>query len=246
VQVGLDAAGAPAWVTCSQHGLGETRAWADVERDPGTDRPVVYVAPFSHANYFQPGTRYYFPAADHPTDRGPSGVPVVLDFGPWQAWRGRWGREAGSRVLGFTVRAFGGVSPDAPVVQETRWRTPAAYAEKARRPVTSWFKTLLWALGKGTYPLAPELREVRRDGERRLLAAYRLRRRPWRRSRDLLVTVHRDEEGQPMVLSRVVRHAAAEGTVVLDLPEPMARGVVWISAFNRLGQRSDATTARAG
>src|SRR3954468_23087584 len=39
VQVGLDG-DTPTWVTCSQHGLGETRAWADVEREG--DRPVIY------------------------------------------------------------------------------------------------------------------------------------------------------------------------------------------------------------
>ena len=39
----------------SQHCAGERRAWADVERWPGTSHPVVYVANGSHANLFAPG-----------------------------------------------------------------------------------------------------------------------------------------------------------------------------------------------
>ena len=73
VIVEVDSNGEPKSVTCSQHNAGEARRWDAVEQRDG--HPLVYVAPFSHANYFEPGTHFYFPGADHPTTEGP--VPAA-------------------------------------------------------------------------------------------------------------------------------------------------------------------------
>jgi hypothetical protein len=236
VQIGLGKGDRPELVTCSQHRAGETRAWRRVKRPRGEpDRPLVFVAPFSHANYFEPRTTYYFPAADHPTDRGPSAVPAVLPFDAWQAWRGRWGKDR-ARHTG-RLRALDGVSPDAPIEQRFRWQSPTAYAERAKRPTTTAAKTAIWRLGKATYPLEPELRGARLEG-REVLVDYALRQRGLHRSRHLLVTVHEAEAPHHMLLSSVRRDAPDRGTVRLRLPRPATACVVWASAFNPVGQRS--------
>src|SRR4051794_18242841 len=56
-QVGIDQADRPQKVTLSQHERGEARDWPKVERQTSEDgeHPVIYVAPFSHANYFEAG-----------------------------------------------------------------------------------------------------------------------------------------------------------------------------------------------
>jgi hypothetical protein len=49
VQIGLGDDGS---ATCSQHNVGETRDWDRLPRHPdASDHPLIYVAPFSHANY---------------------------------------------------------------------------------------------------------------------------------------------------------------------------------------------------
>jgi len=236
VQIGLASDARPEVVTCSQHGTGETRDWPRVERAPGEpDRPLIFVAPFSHANYFEPKTTYYFPAADHPTRHGPADIPRVLPFDTWQRWRGRWGADLG--LLGGAVRGLGGSSPSAPVLQATRWNRPARFCADARRPTATATKAAIWQVGRLSYPLSPEVLAVRLRGAE-LDVEYRLRQRLLQRSRDLLITVHLDEPRQSVVLSVVRRRVPQRGTVRLRLPRALDRCLVWASTFNKLGQRS--------
>jgi hypothetical protein len=75
VQVGLGADGRPEVATYSQHEAGEARDWADVAHDQG-DHPIVYVAPLSHACYFEAGAHPYLFGIDNPgrsRDGGPAG-----------------------------------------------------------------------------------------------------------------------------------------------------------------------------
>jgi hypothetical protein len=232
----------PEWVTCSQHAHGETRRWAGVARDPlDPDRPLIHVAPFSHANYFEPRTQFYFPAADHPTDEGPSLVPSTAPFGSWESWRGRWGAGTGISLLWWRTRRLGGVSPDAPIVQEQRWRTPEAFWSGGRRidrRVVRWFKSVIWWIGRGFYPLTPEVTTVERS-RRSLEVSWTLRQTWWRRSRDVLLTVHESGNDERMLLSVVVRKRnARRGRASLYLPRRAESCTVRVSAFNRVGQRS--------
>jgi hypothetical protein len=238
VQVGLRD-GEPETVTLSQHGHGEALTWADAHKDG--DHPVVYVAPFSHANYPKPGTRFYFPAADHPSDRGPAAVPEVHPFGTWQAWQGRWGADIG--MLGGRLRKLGGVSPDSPVAQRMRWTDPEGFWNAARRhnAVFNALKQVVWFVGKAFYPLPPELVSVRLDG-RRLEVRWRLRETLLRRSRDVLVTVCEGPDEDRMVLSAVRRKRDARaGAAWFHLPAGVESCTVRMSAFNRVGQRSDSS-----
>lgn len=234
----------PHGVLYSQHTVGEARRWRRVKRHEET-HPIVYVAPFSHANYFEARTHFYFPAADHPTDVGPPGqIPAVAEFGPWSEWRGRWGNSDGIlmgwRPLRPLVKGrLGGESPAAPIAQEGRWLRPESYYRKAlRRKPLSAAKKALWFLGKATFPAPPTI-AVSREGNT-VAVAYEL----GRRSRHLLLTVHRADEDEDMLLSSVVRKAPNAGEETLELPgkplvEPGDPVVVYASAFGALGQRSN-------
>lgn len=233
----------PLAVTCSQHAAGEARRWGRVQRDG--DHPVIYVAPFSHANYFEPGTRFYFPAADHPTDVGPALRVAVEGFGDWKTWGGRWGASKGVlmgwRPLRPLVKGkLGGESPQAPIRQRQRWRQPDRYHAGAqlRKPIGG-AKRLLWAIGKATFPLPPRLEGASRDGAA-LTVAYSLPAKLLRRPRHLLLTVHARDDRERMLYSRVVRKARREGEATLHLPATADGPLkLYASAFNALGQRSD-------
>lgn len=235
----------PRGVLCSQHTVGEARRWSRVEKHEET-HPIVYVAPFSHANYFAAGTHFYFPGADHPTDVGPPGqIPLVAEFGPWHEWRGRWGGSDGTlmgwRPLRPLVKGrLGGESPAAPIAQEGRWLRPDSYYRKAlRRKPLSAAKKALWLLGKATFPAQPTIAGVTVDGNT-VKVSYEL----GRRTRHLLITVHNADADEDMLLSSVIRKAPPTGEEVLELPgEPLIGSgesiVVYASAFGPLGQRSD-------
>jgi hypothetical protein len=117
VQVGY-AGDVPVCMTASQHRTGGSRFWWDLELRNG--RPVVYPALDSHANFFEPVDGIPW-IGDDGDGRG-----AVLDaiewreFGPWAAWKGRWGNSAGH-----------GRSPQSPGRQGERWRHPHRYHSKA-------------------------------------------------------------------------------------------------------------------
>jgi hypothetical protein len=118
VQIGY-AGDTPVCMTASQHQSGGSRMWWDVELRG--ERPVVYVALGSHANYFK--------RMDQPDQIGDDadGKGDVLEtiawraFGPWEAWPGKWGNSR--RV---------GKSPESPGGQGERWKAPHRYHSKSR------------------------------------------------------------------------------------------------------------------
>lgn len=235
VIVEVDGDGAPKSVTCSQHNAGEARRWDAVEQRDG--HPLVYVAPFSHANYFEPGTHFYFPGADHPTKEGPCRKPEIAEFGDWQGWRGRWGATRG--VLGGHLN-IGGTSPMAPIAQEQRWARPYAYhaVAVARKPV-AWFFRALWFLGKATFPLAPKLSHATLEGTK-VTVNYDLPQRGLHRGEHLLLTAHSADDTEDMLLSYAIEDADRSRLQALELPRaPQGGCKVYASAFNHFGQRSD-------
>lgn len=236
VELGRD--GRPKSVTCSQHNGGEARRWEETERRDG--HPVVYVAPFSHANYFEPRTYFYFPGADHPTAVGPPALlPEIAEFGPWGEWKGRWGATLGPLRGRLNI---GGTSPEAPISQRQRWFYPARYHRLAvlRKPV-GWFWKLLWHFGKATFPPPPRLAGPKLEGAR-LKVTCEPAGPGLRRGRHLLLTVHEEGETEAMLVSRTIR-AEDAGHVELQLPRKVDDCVVYASAFNRFHQRSDPVRA---
>jgi hypothetical protein len=238
VQIGLDSERVPRVATYAQHSGGAGRAWEEVERerDGDTEYPVVYVAPFSHASYFEPRTHWHPGGPDTPDGKGPAYRPRIERFGPWATWPGRWGNSTG--VLGGRL---GGRSPESPGAQTGRWERPTAFhGEVERKRPFGAVDGALWQVGRATYPPPPRIEATLRDNALRgELHAERL---PPRRATRLYVTVHDpDAEGQPVLASIVVRARGGRARFELLLPRAPARCLVRASAFNSLRQRSELT-----
>ena len=114
VQIGcIDETGIqPILMTCSQHSGGEKREYWRVELR--NNKPVVYVARDSHANYFS-HQKDVTDAADG------AGIwindPTVVEFGSWAEWSGKWGNSENS---------------PGPLTPRRAWKAPHAYHGQAR------------------------------------------------------------------------------------------------------------------
>ncbi len=245
VQVALDGDDRPLHATCSQHQRGEGRVWDDVEKLHTGEgvHPVIYVAPFSHANYFEAGAHPYPGGIDNPDGSEDPVLPELEPLGGWQSWKGRWGNSSG--VLQPLSRGkLGGVSPKSPAHQGPRWTNPAKYHEEAEQ--VSFLRKLgrvVRQLGKPTYPRLREL-EAALTGQR-LRVSYELDRVPLRPASQLYVTVHVYEKPEVVLLSSAPAISGREGEVELLLPRAVERCLVRASAFNAVRQRSDPLTAAA-
>jgi hypothetical protein len=237
VQIGLGAGDTPEVATYSQHEDGEARDWDDVERRG--DHPVVYVAPLSHACYFEPGAHPYVFGVDNPDGSLPPVMPRLEEFGAWATWTGRWGNSTG--VGGGT---FGGRSPASPGQQTKKWDRPAAWHAGAERatPLRRGRRVVRQA-GKATYPKLVAI-EARREGDR-VVVHYTLDPARRRRASRLLVTLHRPED-DAVLASCPEKVAGPEGTVDVPVPAGVEGDVVVrASAYNLLRQRSDPLEATA-
>jgi hypothetical protein len=238
VQVGLRD-GEPEVATYAQHDAGEARRFADgrieVERAGGDGvHPVVYVAPLSHASYFEAGTHAYLPGIDHPYGDGPRRMPPVVPLGPWAHWPGRWGNS--DNVLLGKV----GDGPPGPAGQGLKWTSPAAWHEKmAKRRPRVWLGRLVHLIGAATFPPTPEVAATRQDDC--VHVDYRLPGTRAKRGRHLYLSVH---DGERVLESRAVRNPGPEGRESLLVPGAPAVVTLMASAFNAVRQRSDVVVAR--
>lgn len=245
VQVGLGSDDRPRKVTLSQHERGEGRDWEHVEQHNSADgvHPVVYVAPFSHANYFESGAHPYPVGIDNPDGSLDPVLPTVERLGVWKGWPGRWGNSEG--VLASLSRGkLGGRSPRSPGHQGTRWTRPAKYHEEAEGE-DPWRRLgrIARQLGRPTYP---RLRSVTAQFDGQVLhVGYVLNSSPLRPASQLYVTVHRAEQPDSILLSRALTIKGRRGTVELLLPRPLEQCLVRASAFNAARQRSDPLPAYA-
>ena len=225
-------------VSYAQHDSGEARPPDGVEYVDGTEHPIAYVAPLSHASYFSKGAHPYLLGVDHPYGDGPSGLLPVVPFGAWKAWPGRWGTSE-NVTLGLL-----GNGPPSPAHQGTKWSDPGRWhAAKRWRRVRVWLGRLFELLGRRTYPPSPVLhRAVREPAGVRVY--YEIGGRGLRRARHLYLTVH---AGERVLESRAIRHAKdREPEELLLVPDGREALTVCASAYNRLRQRSDLTETPVG
>ena len=249
IQIRLDAGGRPIRASYSQHEHGETREWADVEKwERDTNRPVVYLAPFSHAAYFEAVTHFYGTGVDNPAANGPEVLPDVEPFGDWVAWPGRWGGDLGRKIVGTRV----GRSPRSPGCQG-HYLDPAAFERRQGRRAGSTLILLvsqaLYSIGKLTVPRTPVIERVDLDGD--AVVHYACPRSPLRKPRHVVISVHdaADEEQRVVALVRLrgrtflpVRPRA----VSLPLVDEVERCIVRVSVYNRMRQRSPVAEVVSG
>jgi hypothetical protein len=234
VQIGLGADGEPEVATYAQHDSGEARRWekGGVESTPGDPlRPVVYVAPLSHASYFEHGTHPYVLGIDHPFKGGPAAdeLPVVA-FGAWTHWPGRWGST--ERTIGGRI----GNGPSSPAHQGQKWDHPDAWHRRMRsRRFRVLLGRVIHAAGARTFPRTPTVTTAPPE-EGRVRVGWRLHGRGLRRGRHLYITVH---EGHYVIASRVLKRPEPVGTTTLLVPTARTPTAVMVSAYNGLRQRSD-------
>jgi Vacuolar protein sorting-associated protein 62 len=140
VSVILDNQGTPLLVGLSRHSGGARRDWAHAPKRG--QRPLVYVALGSHANYFGPGIQLFSPLyvpreliqiirslgalpADH-TGRGrvirPSLVRIDATTPSWMTFAGTWGEDQYLHAPGNDPVVFG-AGPRGPAFHD-QWRRP--------------------------------------------------------------------------------------------------------------------------
>ena len=209
VQLRMGAGGQPDVAVYAQHGSGQRRAWADVEKLASDhDRPVVYVARGSHGAYFEPGyhpTDAWYDIADGKRPAPRLALEAVDDAAhAWLRWPGFWGDTAPSN--GSVLESHSPTGPGA----RTVWRNPASLLDRATTAAVQ------------TPPPAPAVR-ITRGRDNRLEIAYDVAHRhdP---PRALVVTVNsREEHGVPPVTHTFEDLPAGSGTLSSDIVLDPAR-----------------------
>ncbi|MGH2847773.1 MAG: hypothetical protein ACRDL0_17420 [Thermoleophilaceae bacterium] len=232
VQIGLGDDEKPEVANYAQHDSGEARPWRNgpmdfKEDDP--DRPVVYVAPLSHASYFKPGTHPYLLGIDDPRADGPPANLSLAAFGDWATWPGRWGNPERS-FLGRVGRG-----PNSPGHQGAKWDAPDAWHRRLRyRKLRVLLGRAAHGLGALTFPHPPATLRADLAGER-VTVDYELA-GGGRGGRHLYLTLH---QGHLVVANRIVRDAPRQGQTSLRIPDGRQPTALMASVYNRLRQRSE-------
>jgi hypothetical protein len=249
IQIRLGDDDRPVTASYSQHERGETRAWADVEKwEEDPNRPVVYLAPFSHAAYFEATTQFYGTGVDNPAADGPGVLPEVEPFGDWVGWPGRWGGDLGRKMVGTRV----GRSPRSPGCQG-HYLDPAAFERRQGRRAGStvilFLSKVLYRVGRLTVPRTPVIKRVELDGD--VVVHYACPRSPLRKPRHVVISVHDadDDEQRVVALARLRGHIflpVRARAVSLPLVDEVERCIVRVSVYNRLRQRSEVAELRIG
>jgi hypothetical protein len=189
----------------AQHRQGEKRNWTDVEKLPGTDTPVVYVARGSHAAYFEAGyhqTEAWYDIADGKRPAPKLTLEIIEDAThPWMRWPGRWG-DTTPRDRG---EALDQSSPTGPGMKK-QWRNPDSLLDNAKASVLR------------STPRAPDVKLARGKGDK-LVIDYDFSTRAVQ-PRALVVTVNsRNEKGVPPITHTFDEVASApKGTIRTDVP----------------------------
>jgi hypothetical protein len=214
------------------------------------EHPLIYVAPFSHACYFEDGAHPYLGGIDNPDGSRPAIMPQIEELGAWKRWPGRWGNSAGV-LAPISKGRLGGRSPASPARQGKRWTDPLDYHRDGEK-IGIWRKLGrgIRLAGKATYPTLTAL-SAELDGQT-LTVDYELDRSPLRPASQLYVTAHHPPApGAPQgaVGEILVSHSKEierrRASVALLLPMPLEQCLVVASALNAARQRSDPLRATA-
>jgi hypothetical protein len=109
----------------AQHKHAQRAGWDEVEKLPGSDRPVVYAGRGSHASYFESGiheTEVWIDIADGQQEPSELQLEIVPDEPPgWLRWPGQWGDTEPNRW--WLARKIEQPSPVGPC-EHDQWSEP--------------------------------------------------------------------------------------------------------------------------
>jgi hypothetical protein len=193
--------GAPDLAVYCQHKGATSRDWRQVDRLPGTSRPIVYVARGSHASYFEPGTHWTGHWFDHADGkrRSPELTLETVDDRDaawrWIQWPGHWGD---------TKSPGGPLDSDSPVGPAThkQWAKPSSLVEENPEGIVAAAPVL---------PAAPRIR-AKWDGGR-----IRVEYETVEPATGLVVTANSPDESAPPT-TETFPIDAPKGEVVLSAP----------------------------
>jgi len=236
VQIGLDRELRPEVASYAQHDSGEARPWRKGSMhftDDDPQRPVAYVAPLSHASYFEPGTHPYLVGIDDPRADGPPADLPLVALGDWACWCGRWGNP--ERAIVSRV----GQGPSSPGRQGVKWDAPGAWHRKLRnRTLRVRLGRAVHALGSLTYPHPPTRIQAELAGGR-VVVDYELA-GGTRGGRHLHLTLHQEHL---VIASRTLARAERKDRTSLRVPDERRPTAVMASVYNGLRQRSEPVKA---
>ena len=215
----------------AQHTHAQSRAWAQVDLLPTTQRPLVYVARGSHASYFEPGTHWtgaWFDYADGKRRSPDQALDIVDDGQPewqWVRWPGTWGdtRKSGDNPLDSdSPRGPGG---------HAQWDDPLSLVEKASARA---------AAPVPPRPLPPPAPRVRVEWAARGIRVYYrvLAAAGGKRPSALTVTLNSPDENLPPT-TQTFAIRGATGSVELPAADPTHRYDVYVSAATADGLASE-------
>ena len=219
IQVRLRA-GAPDLAVYCQHKGATSRDWRQVDRLPGTSRPIVYAARGSHASYFEPGTHWtghWFDHADGKRRSPELTLETVDDHDAawrWIHWPGHWGD---TKSPGGPLDSDSPVGPGA----HKQWAKPSSIVEEPERLVAA----------QPELPVAPRVRAEWDDGTIRL--HYETTEPP----AGVVVTVNSPDEREPP-RTETFPVDSAKGEVVLDA-DPSRTYDLYTSVATEDGLSSD-------
>ncbi|MDX6631683.1 MAG: hypothetical protein QOH00_3929 [Gaiellales bacterium] len=215
-----------------QHTGADKRDWAEVQKIPGTERPIVFVARGSHASYFERGTQWTGHWFDH-ADGNRKSPEVALeivddrdDVWHWIRWPGSWGdtKASGDNPLDSN-------SPRGPAAH-SQWDDPLGLIQKAQEELAA-------PAEKRSPPPPPHVRSEWADGRIRVL--YEVKPAPGgRRPMGLAVTVNSPNEKAPPTTEAFRIDSATGAVTVSAAVDPSHAYDINVSAATADGLASEA------